>query len=702
MLDGAKKYITAVVSGTHKNFTIADKASTVWTFDTTNYTLTCDLEGTTCYMGTYGTYNTFSVSSIDKLATSYPSRFVLAEGGSVTPDPKPEPDPEPSTDPFAKEIALNAIYKFFINQEGLGKVLYFKGVMSGYYGATTENKEEGVDVFFEVNGSGYSLYFMLDGAKKYITAVVSGTHKNFTIADSPSTVWMFDATNYTLTCDLGGTTCYMGTYGTYNTFSVSTIDKIGTSYPARFELIEVIDVPEQPEQPEEPEIEIPENGINWPIENEIPGFVVEYITKDSTIAEVLKMAEKLEDGENLDYAYRVTGIVSEVTDAYNATYKNVSFILKDGSESVICYRVAGDEAANVKAGDTITLIGLMKNYKGTLEFVNGIITERIPVAPAPGTGAEESESLDIFANTGVLAADSKSISWTGTNFVFLNEKATSSSNIRVSDTDHFRVYKSNVSTISALNDVKITKIVITCTNATQVGYLTKSTIVGDVTVLTNGLEVIFTAAAGGIDALQITASNNQWRLNKIVVSYTKPQPAEPVLAGTADLGAIVTPNAFGDSSYTKTYTSPNGWVSKNSAIQTGGTKDMNPTFMVIGSDDTCKAVCLNGKTTAAGSLTSPELEGGISILKFKWAKMFTDTAIKFTVTITDLSTNVQYTKVIEWAGGKNENQKVANEVEFKLDTPINGKFTIKFENNCPSGLASNKDRASIFDIEWYK
>jgi hypothetical protein len=88
-----------------------------------------------------------------------------------TPDPKPEPDPtpdpEPSTDPFAKEIEVGKAYKFFINQEGLGKVLYFTGAMDGYYGATTEVFAEGVDVFFEANGTGYSLYFMQNEVKKY-------------------------------------------------------------------------------------------------------------------------------------------------------------------------------------------------------------------------------------------------------------------------------------------------------------------------------------------------------------------------------------------------------------------------------------------------------------------------------------------------------------------------------------------------------
>ena len=186
-------------------------------------------------------------------------------------------------------------------------------------------------------------------------------------------------------------------------------------------------------------------------------------------------------------------------------------------------------------------------------------------------------------------------------------------------------------------------------------------------------------------------------------NYVVPEvPSKPTIAGEADLGAIATKDSFGYSKYDTSFTSPNGWVTTNAAIQTGGTADVNPTFIFIGADNTHKAACLNGKVGASGTLVSPTLNGGISKLEFKWGKAFTDTKIGFTVIVTDLTTNVKYEKTISWEGGKNENQKVANTVEFVLDAPIEGDFKVEFINDCPSASTSNKDRVSIFDIVWYK
>ena len=35
---------------------------------------------------------------------------------------------------------------------------------------------------------------------------------------------------------------------------------------------------------------------------------------------------------------------------------------------VQCYRLTGDGVANLAVGDTITVAGTIKNYKGTVEF----------------------------------------------------------------------------------------------------------------------------------------------------------------------------------------------------------------------------------------------------------------------------------------------------------------------------------------------
>ena len=61
-----------------------------------------------------------------------------------------------------------------------------------------------------------------------------------------------------------------------------------------------------------------------------------------------------------------------------------------------------------------------------------------------------------------------------------------------------------------------------------------------------------------------------------------------------------------------------GWKGTNTAVLQGGTTNSNPTFTFIGSDATTKALCINGKTTAVGVITSPTLTGGCSSISFKY------------------------------------------------------------------------------------
>ena len=180
-----------------------------------------------------------------------------------------------------------------------------------------------------------------------------------------------------------------------------------------------------------------------------------------------------------------------------------------------------------------------------------------------------------------------------------------------------------------------------------------------------------------------------------------PDYVAPVSGGSADFDTITLPSGKqnGDSSYTSTYTTADGWVIKNSAIQCGGTTDMNPQFVVIGSSNAQKAPCLNGKVGASGSITSPTLNGGISELTIKYTKMFTDTALSVTVTVTDLATGEKYTHTISVTLDKNE-KYVPYEDVWTLDVAIAGDFTIEIVNNCPSANTGNKDRMTILDISW--
>ena len=180
--------------------------------------------------------------------------------------------------------------------------------------------------------------------------------------------------------------------------------------------------------------------------------------------------------------------------------------------------------------------------------------------------------------------------------------------------------------------------------------------------------------------------------------YVKPEPTIP--GGTADFESIVTSSANGDSSYTKTFTTANGWIVQYCAIQCGGPEGcINPQYVVVGPDNTHKAICLVGKTSTPGKLTSPTLNTGISKLTINYTKIFSDTALSVTVTITDAAGN-KYTHVIEnLEMDKNDKQNVYVDT-WVLETPIVGNFTIEVVNNCPSQVDSNKDRFTILDLSW--
>ena len=129
------------------------------------------------------------------------------------------------------------------------------------------------------------------------------------------------------------------------------------------------------------------------------------------------------------------------------------------------------------------------------------------------------ETLAIIANTGTLAADSLSISWTGNNIKFINEKAGSSTAIRTSDSTYYRVYANSQTTISTVDEENITQVVITCTSSEYASVCQTSATNAGYTATVSGNDVTITVSEAA-SSITFTASA-QWRLNQIVVSYEK-------------------------------------------------------------------------------------------------------------------------------------------------------------------------------------
>ena len=150
-----------------------------------------------------------------------------------------------------------------------------------------------------------------------------------------------------------------------------------------------------------------------------------------------------------------------------------------------------------------------------------------------------------------------------------------------------------------------------------------------------------------------------------------------------------------NSSYT-TRTTTAGWKGTNCAVMQGGTTDNNPTFKFIGSTNATRAFTMNGKTSAKGKITSPTLTTGCGKLSLKYGNAFSESnGVDFTITIKQNGTAVNTYKV----DVNSISQKTV--YTWEQDVNVAGDFVIEITNNCPSGnSSSNKDRVSIWDVEW--
>lgn len=207
----------------------------------------------------------------------------------------------------------------------------------------------------------------------------------------------------------------------------------------------------------------------------------------------------------------------------------------------------------------------------------------------------------------------------------------------------------------------------------------------------NGYVVTVTAAANELEeAVTGNITIKVGDLEPTVVKATlAAKPASGVVeGGSDDFHTISNTNT----SYVTGKTTA-GWNYKNCAIFKGGTSDSSPAFKMIG-DASNRALCMNGKTSAVGTITSPTLTTGCGTLKFNYGLPFSDSKIKFRVDIIQDGAVVKTFTV--------ENSSAAKYTLYSHEETINvaGDFQIVFTNLSPSNSTSNKDRTAIWDVEW--
>ena len=151
--------------------------------------------------------------------------------------------------------------------------------------------------------------------------------------------------------------------------------------------------------------------------------------------------------------------------------------------------------------------------------------------PVIASAAETSVEMSIFANKGTMGT--KEISWTSGAVTFKNRQASSSTAIRTSDSDHFRIYAASAVDVTCTAG-NITKIVLTATSSSYATVLVNS--VGAEAVA-SGSTVTITLATPA-PSYTIAKMTAQTRINKVAVTYADASAAECEHTNTEAIEAL--------------------------------------------------------------------------------------------------------------------------------------------------------------------
>ena len=162
----------------------------------------------------------------------------------------------------------------------------------------------------------------------------------------------------------------------------------------------------------------------------------------------------------------------------------------------------------------------------------------------------------------------------------------------------------------------------------------------------------------------------------------------PVSANHADFETLT-----GNSSYISATTTA-GWTITSCAVQIYGTENQYEKFAFV--PENTKAVCMNGKTSAVGTIESPLLAGGCGTLSLSYAAPFTETnGVSFKIEV------IQGGNVVKTINVENSSAAKLTAYDFTAEVNVDGEFKLKLTNNSPSQSSDkNKDRYSVWNLKW--
>ncbi len=90
------------------------------------------------------------------------------------------------------------------------------------------------------------------------------------------------------------------------------------------------------------------------------------VTIETDPKKIVDAAFALEKGASLPYSVTLTGKITKINDPYSSQYENITVTIEvegtKGTELLKCYRIKGEDAENIKVGDTIAVTGIIKNF----------------------------------------------------------------------------------------------------------------------------------------------------------------------------------------------------------------------------------------------------------------------------------------------------------------------------------------------------
>ena len=141
-----------------------------------------------------------------------------------------------------------------------------------------------------------------------------------------------------------------------------------------------------------------------------------------TPAQIVAMAYALEKGKGMGFEVTLTGVISEIVTEYSAEHGNITVnLIIDGDEDHIiqAFRLKGEGDNNVATlgvGDSVTVKGIIKNYKGTVEFDAGCLAIAIERFERTDAQKIEEELAGLSLPSAVTESKSLDLAQAGTNY----------------------------------------------------------------------------------------------------------------------------------------------------------------------------------------------------------------------------------------------------------------------------------------------